>query len=335
MWDRSRPAHRAGTGSVPPVLWAKVLVPVVLATTGVGAGVAAAVLPDDAPAASGPARAWVDSPGPDATFGPGTIPVDAHAADPTSAIAALELLVDGEAVATDEDLDRTEDLVVATFDWDAAVGVHELVVREVGDGATSAPRTIVVQEGMAPAPSRPDGDEEVAAGPTTGDEGASTSSTDPTDPDGSTSSTGPEDTTTSTAASEPPGSAGATTTTAPPSGPTTAPPGTQPAAPPTIQRATLFPSPAVLYTAGCSYTVEVAVSATGAEAVSVSVEGTSFFRQMARSGDAWTLTLTGGSQWNGAAGDHAVTVVAGNGDSTVTATAGTLTVDDRPGCPKD
>ncbi len=338
MWDRAPRPARPGAGSLPVVLWAKVLVPVVLATAGVGAGVAAAVLPDGAAAVGGPAQAWIDSPVPDATFGPGTIPVDAHAADPVSKIAALELLVDGDAVATDDDLDRTEDLVLATFDWDAAVGVHELVVREVGGGAVSAPITVTIGEGMEPAPDRAEdgAEEEVAAGSSSTTEVDPASSTAPDD--STTTSTAPEETTTSEPGPEvtgPSGPTGPTPTTTPPSGPTTAPPGTQPATPPTIQRATLFPSPAVLFTSGCGYTVEVAVSAVNAEAVTVSVDGTSFFRQMTPSSGAFTLTLTGGSQWNGAPGNHTVTVVAGNGDSTATATAGTVTIDDRPGCPKD
>lgn len=310
------------------MIWAKVLIPVVLATTGVGAGAAAVVLDDDAPAATGPARAWVDNPIPGLAFGPGTVPVDGHAADPESAIAALELVVDDEVVSADDSLDRVEDLVYAQLDWQAEVGVHELVIREVGGGATSAVRIVRIVEGMAPAPERPEGGEgpELAGGTTTT----------------AVPTTAPESTTTSVP--------GDTTTTVPPEGDDTIPPdadpgtttttttepvGTEPATPPTIDRAVVTPSPAVLYVQGCGYRVTVAVSAPGAEAVTASVDGTDFSQQMERSGSDFTLTIEGGARWAGAGGSRTVTVVAGNGDQTVSAVAGTFTVDERPTCPKD
>jgi hypothetical protein len=316
--------------TVPLVLWAKVLVPVVLATTGVGAGVAGAVLDDDGPATTGPARAWVDSPIEGATVGPGTVPVDGHAADPTSAIAALELLVDGDVVATDDDLDRARDLVYAMFDWTAEVGVHELIVREVGGGATSAGRTVVIVEGMAPAPARPDdedGDSDLAAGATTTTAPSTTSSSSTTPPDEETTTTaGPEGTTTTSA---PPA------VTTPPGGTDPGPGPTEPPPAPEILRADVVGAPGDgrIYAVPCVYAIQVRAVISGAEAATVTVDGTSFAQQMDRNGDEYTLTISSGTTWSGAVGTHGITIVAGQGESTTQASAGSVTI--GASCPKD
>jgi hypothetical protein len=298
---------------------------------GVGAGTAAVVLDDGSgPVATGPARAWIDNPVPDVAFGPGTVPVNAHAADPAAAITALELVVDDEVVATDGELARARDLVYAELDWTAVVGVHELVVREVGGGATSAPRIVRIVDGMAPAPERPteeDG-EEVAAGPTTTSTTAPGSTT-------TTTTTAPGATTTTTSPQQGPPATGSPATTAPPR--PTQPPPTQPPLPPApvIQRADVVAGigDGRIFAVQCTYTVIVRARVNGAEAVTVSIDGTSFTRPMQRNGLDYSLTIGSGPMWSGEVGSHTVVIVAGNGESLTQATAGTITI--GPACPKD
>ncbi len=300
------------------MLWAKVVLPIMMVLGGTAAG-AAAFVADDAPAA-GASQVWIDGPAPDSAFAPGAIAVSAHATA-SGDISALDLFVDGEKVATDEDLDQVERLVFATFEWGASeLGEHELVVRQVGgSGDGSDPRFVTISKDAPEAPA-----------PVT------TTTLAP----GETSTTlAPGETTTTTAE---------TTTTVDAS--TTAPVTAPPTAPPPTAPATTTPPPAVsvridaaslaseyqnrLYVQGCGYVVQVSARIQNAEYADAAVRGTDVSVAMQKNGSTWTATLTSGAMFDaGDVGTHTVTVVAGRGDEVVDRDAGTVTIIQQ--CPKD
>lgn len=301
------------------MLWAKILVPVLMVLGGTAAAAVALVGADESTA--GPSQVWIDGPEPGQVIAPGTIAVSAHATA-EAGISALELLVDDDVVATDDDLEQTERLVFASFEWDATQsGEHELVVRQVGGtGDRSDPRFVVIS------------DDERDATPTT----STTTTTEP----GETTTTSSTTTTSTTEPGEtttvPPE---VTTTTAPPFGtPTTTPPATtQPVDPVAIDSAVLV-SPYGdyrLYVGACSYVVEVQARIRNADYASAIVQGTGSEVAMTKSGSSsWTATLTSGSLWSASdVGVHTVVVLAGRGDEVVDRQLGT--VDIRLNCPKD
>jgi hypothetical protein len=306
------------------MLWTKFVIPLAFATVGVGAAAAAVVLPG-ASASTGGSQAWIDAPLGLTAYAPGTLTVTAHAtAD--EAISGLELVVDGDEVASDTSLVQVEKLVYGTFSWEAEVGEHTLVVKQLGGtGAASAPRVVFVQEGApeAPTPTIPG-----ETSTTTTPETSTTTTT--TTPDETTTTV--QDATTTTA---PVG------TTVPPEVPDTV-PSTQPpttAAPkpkPTFGAVSLTsPYENRVYLGNCTYQVDLRAVVRNADYVQVTVEGTGFVGMMRRSGDTFTLVIgSGPSVWgSGDSGVRRVILDAGGGGTNVQRVAGTLDI--RTSCPKD
>jgi hypothetical protein len=307
----------------------KLAIPLAMATVGVGAGAFALASTEEAPRAAA-SQVWIDAPTGIVPFGPGEVVVTAHATA-SDAITGLTLVVDGEEVATDDALERADQLVYAELDWEATVGTHELVVEQVGGtGDRSAVRTVVVTEGAPPAPT-PTTTEPTDEATTTTEADEST----PTAPEDTTTTTEPDETTTTLAAPE-----GDDTTPEPV--PTTRPPATtttrptttttRPAAP-IVDAATFSGTPTVYAGDYCpSYVVQVQVRARNATSARITVSGTSFSGAMARSGSSFSGTIPSG--WPASAvGNRSVAVVVSGPGGSVQATVGTLTI--RPGCPKD
>src|SRR5690606_20763869 len=122
----------------------KLAIPLAMVTVGAGAAVAAAVSEPASPVqVSTAAQVWIDAPTGEEVVAPGRVHVGAHATA-TGSIGSLVLFVDGKEVATDEDLQRNEELVYGTFDWKATEGRHELVVAEPDSDRRSAPVEILV-----------------------------------------------------------------------------------------------------------------------------------------------------------------------------------------------
>lgn len=300
----------------------KLLLP--LAVAGLGLGAIAAAARDDAatPVAAGAPAAWIDGPLGGRTYEPGTIAVVAHATADEH-IEALELVVDGEVADTDEDLEQTDKLYRATFEWSAEAGRHELQVRP-SDGTGVPSEVRVIQVGPAGAP---------AASTTT--EPTTSTTTSPATTSSTTSST-------TTTAVEP----SATTTTSP-GGQVTIPPGATTTTQPRPTTTTTPPSPARIesattrspygdgrvYVPSCGYTMEVSAVVRDADQVRVSVEGTSVGGAMARSGSTYSFTIRSGTFAPGEVGVHRVIVTASGGGASPTAVAGQ--VDVRGTCPKD
>lgn len=302
----------------------KLALPLLLVASGVGAAAYATTSDGDAATvASGAPDAWIDAPLGDKVYAPGEIEVFAHATA-LDEVRALELEVDGEVVATDDDLERVEKLYEGTFTWTADVGTHQLQVRPVGGtGAASAILVVEVGEGGAE---------------------ATTTTTTTTAPDGSTTTSSTTTSTTSTTTTTAPGA----TTTAPPMATTTQPPTpTTPTTRPTVPTTTRPPSPAVidsasifspygdnrLYVAACSYTMDVTATVRNATSVRVQVEGTMTSPDMERSGSTYRYTLRSGMFAASDVGVRRVLIVASGGGTTVTTSAGR--VDIRLNCPKD
>lgn len=304
----------------------KLLLPIAVAGLGLGAIAYASTEEGTTAVASGAPAAWIDGPLGDRTYAPGTIEVVAHAtAD--EPIPALELVVDGEVAATDDDLEETDKLVRATFAWEATEGSHALQVRATGGSrAASAVRTI--QVGGATAPSTT-----TSAGP-------------------ATTTTAPATTTTSAATSTTTIVEEGPTTTAPPAGATTIPATPTPTLPPTTApprptTTTAPPRPAQIdsattrspygdgkvYVPACGYTMEVTAVVRDAERVRASVEGTAVSGDMARSGTTYTFTIRSGTFAPGDVGVHRVLVTATGGGASPIAVAGRVTVVGT--CPKD
>ena len=302
------------------MLLAKLALPLLLAASGIGAAAYATVGGDDAgTVTTGAPDAWIDAPLGDKVYAPGDIEVFAHATAHEE-LRALELEVDGEVVATDEELERVEKLYEGTFTWAAEVGTHQLKVRPVGGtGAASTIRIVEVGEG-----------------------GAVATTTTTTAPDASTTTTSTSATTTTTTTTTTPGA----TTTAPPMATTTTrPPATT--TPPTVPPTTAPPSPAAidaasvyspygddrLYVGACGYTMDVTATVRNAASVEVRVEGTRTSPDMDRSGSTYRFTLRSGMFAASDVGVHRVLIVATGGGRTTTASAGR--VDIRLTCPKD
>lgn len=310
------------------MLWAKLLVPVLLVAAGGTAAVAAANTSTSS--SVGTAAVWIDNPPSDRSYAPGTVAVDAHGVADTE-ITALVLSVDGKDVATDDDLEVDADLVYATFDWDAAVGTHELVVAQVGGaGRRSDPRVVTIAEGAPEAPKRTESTTTTRPGATTSTSSTSTSST--TTP-GETTTTGPAETTTTQVGL---GTTAPAPITIPPTSP---PPTTAPAAPPSIRRAVLAPSdsaPNLYIRPGCPfYTVDVIVSASNTTSITAVVDGTSFGTLSLASSDGFTYrgTFRSGTGRDSDAGSRGVTVTARGPGGSAQASAGTIQI--RVNCPKD
>lgn len=174
------------------MVWWKVALPVAIAGSGIAAAAVATFTGDDTAEAT--TTVWIDAPADLAALHPGAVVVQAHV-DVGNGIDSLTLTVDGNEVATDEQLNVVDDLAHAEFSWQAEPGVHELRVL-ASDGSASGARTVFVTEPGS---------------------GATTTST--TTTVAATTTTVAETTTTSTTTTLPP-------TTAPPV--TTAPPTTIP-----------------------------------------------------------------------------------------------------------
>ncbi|MEQ1874922.1 MAG: hypothetical protein ABL953_14505 [Ilumatobacteraceae bacterium] len=127
--------------------WAKVAAPLVVAGSGLTAG-GIALLTDDSPATSdAAASAWIDYPLDQATVLEGVVVVQGHGSA-GSGLTALTLSVDGVVVATDDALEFNEGLAYATFEWNAAIGLHDLVVA--GGDTTSVIHQVTVVAEAAP-----------------------------------------------------------------------------------------------------------------------------------------------------------------------------------------
>lgn len=329
IWDQvgtTFPGERLPVSrTVGIVLWAKVLIPVVMVGVGSGAAVAAVVADDGGPA--GAAAVWIDGPSGTRALAPGTIPVTAHAtADAT--VTGLDLYVDGEKVAEDRDLERTEKLFIGEMAWPAEVGLHELEVRQVGGaGETSAVRRVLVAEGAMAAEEMATTTTPPAIGDTT------TVSTAPGDTTPST--TPPDDSTTTAPVVTDPGATPSTE--APPEGEGTVPPDTQPPDDTgddvEIASATLSGGGKV-YVPACGYSVQVQARVANADYAQVMVVGTGFNETMERTADSsFSLAIPSGVWSSGDVGTHEVVVVAGGGGASDERSAGTIEV--IAICPKD
>ncbi len=122
--------------------WWKVALPVAIAGSGITAAVVAVVRSDDSVAASG-TTVWIDAPADLAGVHPGVVTVTAHA-DAIDGPTSLTLSVDGTDVGTDDQLDIADGLALASFEWTAEEGVHQLVVTSA-DGGRSGTHTVFVQ----------------------------------------------------------------------------------------------------------------------------------------------------------------------------------------------
>lgn len=316
---------------------AKLALPVLLVTGGAGAAAYASVRSTPTTVVAGAPDAWIDGPLGDKVYAPGTIGVYAYATA-NEQIRGLQLEVDGEVVATDGKLERTEKLYAGTFAWKAAVGTHQLRVRPVGGvGRASSILVVEVGEGGVVAPT--------ITTPTAGATIATTSST----PTNSPTSPVPTVTAPTDVFAQP------QVTVGPPVGggprqpdapqptrpPATAPPNTTP--PPTAPPAALAvidaastSSPAGdnrLYVAACAYRMEVTATVRNASSVQVQVEGTGAGGPMKRSGNTYSYTLQSGQFAASDVGSRRVLIVASGGGANPTAQAGQ--VDVRLNCPKD
>jgi len=314
------------------MVWAKVLMPILLVAAGGSAAVAATRQSSPAQSvSSADAVVWIDNPAAGSTFSPGAVGVDAHSvAD--SKISALVLYVDDKKVAEDDQLTVVQDLVYATFDWEATAGRHSIVVAQVGgQEARSEPRTVDIVDGAPDAP-EPVVTTTIAASLTTvpGETttvAESTTTAAPTDQ----TTTLPNAVPTTRPPSRPP-------TTRPPTTrpPTTIPPTTIPQSPPDIVSADVAfgYGGAVLYVLDCGYSAEVTAVVHGAKSVSVSVAGTNVNAPMTKSGNTYRYTLQSGSFSQASIGNNRqVIIAASNSADSVTMVAGR--VDIERGCPKD
>lgn len=299
------------------MLWAKLAVPVLMLVGGTGALVVANSGSETV--TTGAAQVWIDAPTGESPFGPGTVTVAAHATA-TSTLSSLDLFVDGTKVGTDSSLARNDLLAFAEFTWDAAVGTHELVVRQPGGAVRSDVLVVQVVDGAPNAPK--------PTTTTTTEAGSTTTSTEAT----TTSTTAPDTTTTATTV-PPPGNV-TVPMTAPP---TTRPPATttttrpRPAAP-VIDAANFTGTPTV-YTVGyCTYSVTVQARIRNATSAELDVAGASVFLDMFQSGSTWTATIPSGFPAS-AVGTKTVYVRAMGPGGDTQRTVGTLTI--KPGCPKD
>lgn len=176
-------------------LVAKIAIPTAVAVSGIVAAIALPSTPSSVDVVAGSA-VWIDAPADGLVIEPRIQRVQAHATSDTR-LDSLELLVDGESVASDTDLERDGSFVYAEFDWDATSGTHDLTVRGAS-GISSTTHTITVSRnttGTAP-------EDQPADSTTTSEVPDTSTSADPT------STTAPPATTTTTT-SKP------TTTTAP------------------------------------------------------------------------------------------------------------------------
>ena len=124
------------------MVWWKVALPVAIAGSGIAAAAVATFSGDDT--ASATTTVWIDAPADLAALYPGAVVVQAHV-DVGNGITSLTLTVDGTEVATDNQLDVTDELAHGEFSWDATAGAHELRVL-ASDGSTSGARTVFVSE---------------------------------------------------------------------------------------------------------------------------------------------------------------------------------------------
>ena len=122
------------------MVWWKVALPVAIAGSGIAAAAVAIVRTDDTSEAG--ASVWIDAPADLAAVNPGVVTVQAHV-DAASGIESLTLTVDGDDVATDDQLEMNEQLAYAEFEWTAAEGAHELRVV-APDGSRSGVHTVLV-----------------------------------------------------------------------------------------------------------------------------------------------------------------------------------------------
>ena len=122
------------------MVWWKVALPVVIAGSGIAAATVAIVRSDDTAAAG--TSVWIDAPADLAAVNPGVVVVQAHV-DVSSGIESLTLTVDGDDVATDDQLEVNEQLAYAEFEWTATEGAHELRVV-APDGSRSGVHTVLV-----------------------------------------------------------------------------------------------------------------------------------------------------------------------------------------------
>lgn len=311
------------------MLWLRLALPVLLAGSGIAAG-AVAVATDD-PAPEGATQVWIDGPRGNIAYAPGPTAVQAHATA-ISGIDALDLYVDGEKVATDDDLQRTETLALALFEWDAEVGIHDLVVRQVGgEEQESDPRRIaVVEGGMAipmPTPTEPgQAPTSPSSTSTTGSTSTSTTTTVPGEaPEGESTVPGSTTQPGGSATTRPPGT---TTpgTTRPPA--TTAPPQQSPE----VDRAVILGGAVLYERTGCPYTVRVAAEVRNAQTGEIILRGTGFRATMQRSGTSFTLTIPSGFG-TGDLGTHSLEATFTGPGGQVGILIGQVTI--KPGCPKD
>jgi len=112
----------------------------VIAGSGIAAATVAIVRSDDTAAAG--TSVWIDAPADLAAVNPGVVMVQAHV-DVSSGIESLTLTVDGDDVATDDQLEVNEQLAYAEFEWTATEGAHELRVV-APDGSRSGVHTVLV-----------------------------------------------------------------------------------------------------------------------------------------------------------------------------------------------
>lgn len=122
------------------MVWWKVALPVAIAGSGIAAATVAIVRADDTSEAG--ASVWIDAPADLAAVNPGVVTVQAHV-DAASGIESLTLTVDGDDVATDDQLEVNDDLAYAEFEWSATEGAHELRVV-APDGSRSGVHSVLV-----------------------------------------------------------------------------------------------------------------------------------------------------------------------------------------------
>lgn len=127
--------------------WAKIAAPLVVAGSGLTAGGIALLSDDSVPTANAAPAAWIDFPLDQATLIEGLVVVQGHASV-SSGLTALTLSVDGVVVATDDTLEFNEGLAYGTFEWNAVIGVHDLVVA--GADTTSMTHQVTVVGRAAP-----------------------------------------------------------------------------------------------------------------------------------------------------------------------------------------
>ncbi|MEQ1874969.1 MAG: hypothetical protein ABL953_14750 [Ilumatobacteraceae bacterium] len=127
--------------------WAKVAAPLVVAGSGLTAGGIALLTDDSSATSNAAASAWIDYPLDQASVLEGVVVVQGHGSA-GSGLTALTLSVDGVVVATDDTLEFNEGLAYATFEWNAAIGLHDLVVA--GGDTTSMIHQVTVVAEAAP-----------------------------------------------------------------------------------------------------------------------------------------------------------------------------------------